>query len=388
MKYYNDLPEIENCDIVVGIPSFNNAETIAYVAEQAARGITELGLKGTVVNSDGGSNDGTREAFMKANTLNIPKHSLVYKGIPGKGSAIRALFEFAHKANAKVFVMLDSDLRSVKPWWIERLANPILSGKTSYVTPLYVRHKYDGTITNNICYPLISVLFGKKIRQPIGGDFGVGKELIDVYLSKNVWETDVAKFGIDIWMSVTAVVESSKKPVQAALGAKVHDVKDPGKHLVGMFLQVVRTLFDLVALHLDKLDKFNEIEQTDVYGSQVQEKVEEIVIDLENLKNRAKQNLAERLHSLDYIPKAITGKILSTGKLTAEEWAEVVFESLVLYRKNKDEDIVMNLLPFYFARVAGFVEETFDLTSEQAEKVIEAQLEVFKTKKTEYAKRW
>ena len=158
MRYHNDLPDLGKFDIVVGIPSFNNATTIAHVARTAAMGIKNLGLKGLIANSDGGSKDGTVEAFLKSDTFDVTKVSIQYEGIPGKGSAVRALFEIAHKTKAKVFIMLDSDLRSVEPWWIERLSGPILEGRTHYVAPLYLRHKYDGTITNNVCYPLTSAL--------------------------------------------------------------------------------------------------------------------------------------------------------------------------------------------------------------------------------------
>ena len=41
------------------------------------------------------------------------------------------------------------------------------------MAPLYARYKYDGTITNTVTYPLTRALYGHRIRQPIGGDFGV-----------------------------------------------------------------------------------------------------------------------------------------------------------------------------------------------------------------------
>ncbi len=380
MKYFNDIPEVEKCDIVIGIPSFNNADTIGFVASQSAKGIIDLGLKGTLVNSDGGSTDGTVNAFLNVDTFGVPKYSLVYKGIPGKGSAIRALFEFAHKAEAKVFVMLDSDLRSVAPWWVERLAKPILEGRTNYVTPMYVRYKYDGTITNNICYPLVSVLYGKKVRQPIGGDFGVGKELIDIYVSKDVWETNIAKFGIDIWMTVTAILESNKKPLQSALGAKIHDVKDPGKHLEGMFIQVVQTLFELIANDVERLKEVKEIESVEIYGEQLDVEVEEIKIDLPGLKKRAKETLLEK-GKPEYLNSSIVEKVLGKGTLSASEWVETVYDSINEYKKKRDPMVVSKLLPFYFARVAGFVEETKDISTSEAEKHIEDQLRTFSEKK-------
>ncbi|MGJ8455691.1 glycosyltransferase family 2 protein [Pseudothermotoga sp. U03pept] len=391
MEYYNDLPEdLENCEIVVGIPSFNNAQTIAHVAKVAAEGITNLGLKGLIANSDGGSTDGTIERFLSVQTEPVRKFSIRYKGFSGKGSAVRALFEIAHRVKAKVFIMLDSDLRSVEPWWIERLAKPILDGKTQYIAPLYLRHKYDGTITNNICYPLTCALYGVKVRQPIGGDFGVGRELFEVYLEKpaSVWQTNVAKFGIDIWMSTIAINESSKRPMQAALGAKVHDVKDPGKHLQGMFIQVVQTLFDLMIEYESRWKAVEELTATEVYGEQPTQHVEEIVVDLKALKERAKNELKEKAEDLHFVSKQIVEGVINTGTIQPIDWVETVYSAALEYKKTRKEETVLKLLPFYFARVADFVEKTKDMSSEEAERLIEEQLELFRDRKKEFLKRW
>ena len=87
---------------------------------------------------------------------------------------------------------------------------------------------------------------GLRLRQPIGGEFGFGPELARDFLDGtafggNVWETDIARFGIDIYMTTTALVRR-KRIAQAFLGAKIHDPKDPGADLAPMFTQVVGTL--------------------------------------------------------------------------------------------------------------------------------------------------
>ncbi len=390
MRYCNDIPDdLGVYDIVVGIPSFNNPDTIGHVAQTAARGIEDLGLRGLIANSDGGSTDNTVDAFLKSDTFGLPKISIRYKGVPGKGSAVRALFEIAHKTKAKVFIMLDSDLRSVEPWWVERLARPILEEKTDYVTPFYLRHKYDGTITNNICYPLTSALYGLKIRQPIGGDFAVGERLIEIYLGKpeRVWQTNVAKFGIDIWMTTTAINESERLPIQAALGAKVHDVKDPGKHLQGMFIQVVQTLFDLMIEYQGRWKSVTTLEGVEIYGDRPSQFVEEIVVDLNGLKERAKNTLKERLVGIT-VRQEIAESVLKMGTINAQDWVEVVYDFALKYREKNDQEIILDLLPFYFARVADFVERTRDMDSIEAEKIINEQLEIFHQQKDRLAKRW
>ena len=373
--------------VIVGIPSFNNSETISFVAQMAAEGINDFfQSNGIIVNSDGGSSDDTKEVFMKTNTNKVPKISFDYIGLPGKGTAMLSILELAKFVNAEAVVFLDSDLKSIKPWWIERLTAPIINGYSDFVTPFYIRHKYDGTITNQVCYPLITSLFGKEIRQPIGGDFGVGKEMIDIYLTKakNCSQTDVARFGIDIWLTTNAIVHSNKKIYQASLGAKIHDPKDPGADLVPMFMQVVGTLFNLLIeySYIWKKNINNKIiEKTPIYGEILEIQPEPVYINVENLKTNLKKGLNNQLtkelalNYFDYISK--------NGKISLEMWVDILFNAIVRYSKTKDMNIIESIVPLYFGRVADFVETTQKMDEREAENLIGNQIYLFLEKKAE-----
>src|SRR5439155_7550880 len=222
---------IGRADLLVGIPSFRNAATIGHVASSVSRGLREHFGDANValVNADGGSQDGTPDRVVEA-ADGIPVAVGRYVGPPGKGSAFRAIFECAGTLEARACAVVDSDLRSITPEWVARLLGPIVAKRADYVTPLYARHKYDGTITNSIAYPLTRALYGLRIRQPIGGEFGFHADPARAYLAQPVWDTDVARFGIDIFMTTTAVARHARV-VQAFLGAKVHDPKDPAADL-------------------------------------------------------------------------------------------------------------------------------------------------------------
>src|SRR5216117_2303072 len=239
----------ERADIVVGIPSFRNAATIGHVTEAAAEGLRRNfpNMRAVIVNADGGSEDGTRDR-VRASADGVPIVTGRYQGQSGKGSAFRAIFEAVTLLGARACAVVDSDLRSITPEWIARLVGPIVRGEADYVTPLYARHKHDGTITNTIAYPLTRALYVARVRQPIGGEFGFGADLARVYLAEPVWESDVAKFGIDIFMTTTALARGVRV-AQAFLGAKVHDPKDPGADLGPMFSQVVGTILRLTDRH-------------------------------------------------------------------------------------------------------------------------------------------
>src|SRR5205809_5792122 len=184
----------ERADIVVGIPSFRNAATIGHVTEAASEGLRRNfpEMRAVIVNADGGSEDGTPDR-VRASADGIPTIAGRYQGRSGKGSAFRAIFEAVSLLNAKACAVVDSDLRSITPEWIARLLGPVVSGNAGYVTPLYARHKHDGTITNTVAYPLTRALYGARVRQPIGGEFGFAAELAHVWPGEPVWGPDVGR---------------------------------------------------------------------------------------------------------------------------------------------------------------------------------------------------
>ncbi len=133
------------------------------------------------------------------------------------------------------------------------------------MAPLYARYKYDGTITNTVTYPLTRALYGHRIRQPIGGDFGVSGDLVRHYLTLDDWTADVSKFGIDIWMTTSAIA-GGFAVCQTRLGAKIHDPKDPGSDLGPMFRQVVGTILRLASKHAEHWMEIKGSHDVPAYG--------------------------------------------------------------------------------------------------------------------------
>jgi len=195
------IEEIDSADILIGIPCFNNEKTIAHVIQMVTHGLAKYykNQRSVIFIADGGSTDDTREA---ARDFEIKpwqeKIVSIYRGPGGKGTALRSLFEAADRLDVRVCAMVDSDLRSITADWVQYLLDPVLERGYQFVAPVYMRHKYDGTITNNIVYNLTRALYGKQIRQPIGGDFALSRDVAKFYTEQDVWTTDVARFGIDI----------------------------------------------------------------------------------------------------------------------------------------------------------------------------------------------
>ncbi|MBA4372148.1 MAG: glycosyl transferase family 2 [Thermodesulfovibrio sp.] len=397
-------------DIVVGIPSYNNARTIGHVVSAVDAGLAKYfpDKKAVIVNSDGGSKDGTSEivknAVIDRNAL-LLKHPLSmahrittpYHGIPGKGSAIRTIFTNAVDMGADACAIVDSDLRSITPEWIELLLKPVLSGTFDFVAPLYARHKFDGTITNSIVYPMTRALYGKKIRQPIGGEFGFSRRLMEHYLNQDVWGTDVARFGIDIWMTTEAIANGFNI-CQAFLGAKIHDPKDPGSDLSDMLVQVVGSLFELTERHYDVWKTINSVEEVETFGFKYYVALDHIKVDV----SRMLRTFREGLKNLQEIWIEIIGsgdfnelRMQSAAadaefRFSPELWARIVYDFALAYKKRKlpPQQLIKSLMPLYLGKTASFVMDVDDKSQTEAEAEIEKLCLQFEKTKYHLANGW
>jgi glucosylglycerate synthase len=441
----DQIARLGKADIMVGIPSFKNAATIGYVVRAAQAGLVQYfpDLRPVVVNSDAGSPDGTGRVVIETEPpdyveqilLTRPNHklervSLTYPeidGVGGKGAALRTIFEIAAALDVQALVVVDSDLRSIVPEWIELLSGPILKGGYDFVAPLYARYKYDGTITNTVTYPLTRALYGHRIRQPIGGDFGVSGDLVRHYLSLEDWTDDVSKFGIDIWMTTSALT-GGFAVCQTRLGAKIHDPKDPGADLGPMFRQVVGTILRLAVqnaetwlpirgshsvpaygfermidpppLEVNTLRLLSEFHAgsltlAEMWGSMLSPDSLETVMDLAAEAGRLGDSARARL--------GIGGDVASTRATTLEmaeavssfhfpddAWARVIYDLVVTARNPKHplESLVASLVPIYFGRVGSFVIENRHITTDQAEDRVERQAREFELLKPYLVQRW
>ncbi len=405
------LGKIGAADIIVGIPSFNNARTIGHVVRAVQAGLAKYfpSYRAVIVNSDGGSSDGTTEVVQNASIEDfsaillhhrvepISKIAFPYEGIPGKGSAFRSIFEIARTLDAKACVVVDSDLRSITPEWIELLVKPVLHVGFDYVTPLYHRHKFDGTITNSIVYPLTRALYGKRVRQPIGGDFGFSGRLAQFYLTKDVWQSDVARFGIDIWMTTTAIANGFKV-AQSFLGAKIHDAKDPGADLSSMLYQVVSATFDLMEGYANTWAPIRGSEPVPTFGFEYTVGLEHVNVNTARMLNLFREGMKNlREIWLEILGAGDFREVERLGALADSEfcfpiglWTRVIYDYAIAFHQKKlpAEHLIKSLTPLYLGKTASFILAAKDMEGPEAEAEIEKLCMEFENNKDYLVTSW
>ncbi|MGD6810757.1 MAG: hypothetical protein ACQCN3_13755 [Candidatus Bathyarchaeia archaeon] len=370
--------------------------TASYVISQVTKGLDTYfpHLRSVVFVSDGNSKDDTLNSVKK---INLPSEvkliPAIYIGTSGKGSAVRAIFEAARYLKVKSVALVDSDLRSITPDWMDMLITPTLNG-TDFVAPYYNRRKYDGTITNFLCYPVMRSLFGKDIRQPIGGDFGLSIGLVEKLLESPLWnkDADVCRFGIDIFETCTALANGFNIK-QALLGVKNHDAKDPSSQLASMFRQVMSTMFACIEHYEPVWKNIYGVTKTGFVGeanySEIPETVEvsfKATIDTYNANYNSFIDVYQAILNGNIINNFEALKQLETKPVvfSSEVWAKTVYSFIAAYHKTPPygrAKLVDALRVLWIGRVAAFLKDTWSQTRVESEAKIVAEAKVFENLK-------
>jgi len=357
------IEELDRIDVLVGIPCYNNEDTISHVVSAVGRGLKQHfgDQRCAILISDGGSLDDTRECAYSADIPEgVERRVSIYRGIAGKGTAFRAVFEAARSLNTRTVVVLDSDLRSITPEWLRLLASPVHEGEADFVAPLYRRFKYDGTITNNIVYPLTRALFGVRVAI--------------------CWEYRV---------------------VQVFLGTKIHSPKDPAADLSAMFCQVVSTIFYVAGEMSSRILKVAESQPVDVVGriSRIIP-VEPMEVNFQAMDNEFLDGIEQFdpmykqiLEGSNYEQlKEVASAYQANGRpaFSAAHWARVLYDFILVYQvwNRNRRRLVDMLVPLYFGRLAAYCRQVEPLEDFQVEEIVESQAQAFEQEKQYILDRW
>lgn len=230
---------------VVGIPARNEAATIGTVARTADAGLTKAFPEGVnvIVLAENGSVDDTAEQFLAASGR--ARQLVVRSGADGtgKGTNVFAIVDQALEVNADRVILLDADVRSTEPEWIELLAKAVDGDQPTLAVPMYRRNRFEANTTNHLASPLLAAVFGEHVQQPIGGEFAFNRAFME---RMRTWPRPASAYlyGIDIWLTANALREGHRV-VEVPLGRKLHN--SPFPKILWLPQQVLDSLFYVVS---------------------------------------------------------------------------------------------------------------------------------------------
>ena len=224
------IARLGSVDFVVGVASADHAATIGPVVQAAWQGLVQTfpGSRVALLHVDAGSRDDTAERALAA----VPSEFLVQAAVPANGasrlgaappaadaSALQMIFALATALNARACAVVEPDITNITPDWVARLLVPVAEDRADYVAPYFTRHRFAGAITTSVVYPFVRALYGKRIRYPVAGEFACSPRLLQHYLGAKVWRSELARLGIEVWLTTQAIVGGFRL-AQAELGVK------------------------------------------------------------------------------------------------------------------------------------------------------------------------
>lgn len=382
--------KIKKADIIVGIPSYNEADNIAFVVKQVDHGLKKYfpNKSSVIVNIDNNSPDRTKEVFLKVKT-SIPKiYISTSSGTKGKGNNFYNLFKLIKKFSSKINITVDADLKSIKPEWIKKMATPIRKGY-DFALPIYRRNKRDALITNHFCYPLLYGLLGCNVSQPIGGDFAFSLEMAQHWLSKK-WSANVYQFGIDIFMTVEAILNDFKV-CQINLHRKAHQPTRLGVN--SMFFEIADVLFNQL-ISYKRFWRNQRIKRPRIFYRRPKERPQPLRFDPQRFQDifhlgfQAHERIIKRVLSPENYQ--LLKKIHQSRKprIGPDLWSKIVYDFLDAYQNfSNKKKLIEALEVIAFGRFFSYIKLTNKMNFKQAaEKVID-QVKVFQKNKSYLTKK-
>lgn len=394
-------------EIAVAVLTYNNAATIEGVgaAVHAALDARPNGMAGVLVNVDVGSSDGTPEALARAGAAVLlarvaapvtERAQVPFHGVPGRAEAVRTALTLSRRVGARVLVFVEADLVSLSPEWIDRLARPVWEAKADFVAPAYARHRYDGTVTNLLLSPLVRTLYGRRLRQPLGGQQALSARLVEHLLVHPQW-TWSGRDVVDLWMVGTAIADGFAV-WETWLGRRRIESRTRSTDLPAMIAQTLGAVFTVMDRHQDLWREVHGSEPVPALGEVVPTGTEAVTVDVERLLAGFRLGLRDLVPIWEHILAADTlGDVLSLTTESPERfrfpddlWARVVYDFALghHYAVVHREHLLRSLVPLYLGRTAAFVTATRARSGPATEAMIEGVGAAFERQKPYLTERW
>jgi hypothetical protein len=392
--FLRQLINVGEVDVLVGLPTYNNAKTIEPVVRAIQAGILKCfpSERVVIVNADGGSQDGTPELVTGASIDDVWRASKVYAlrtlhaistqyaRTPEPGTALRTILAAADLLRAQVCAVVSPDSTTIDPDWLQRLVHPVYREHFDMVLPIYRRQKFEGILIRNLLYPMTRAVYGSRVREPYAAEFAISGRLATDFLSNDVWNDDWGRTGAEIRLTIAAIA-GKYRLCQTFVGSKP-PADRAATDLVDAMRRTVGALFSSLD---DKFSFWSSVagsEPVATVGAESEIPREPVQVDRERLREMFASGVVQLEPVFRSILSAATlselQKIaaLESGEFNypPEVWVKTVLEFAASYHKSviSRDHIIQALVPLYRGRTLAFLLENEGDQGENMEKNVES----------------
>ena len=391
--FLRQLINVGEVDILVGLPTHNNAKTVGSIVHAIQSGI----LRGfpreraVIINADGGSRDGTPELVTgvsiddvrPASNLHALRtlHSIStrYPSSPASGFALRTILAAAELLRAKACVVMSPESANIEPEWLSKLLGPIYRDGFDLVTPTYRRHKFEGLLITNLLYPMTRALYGLRIREAYSPEFGFSGRLGSEFLGQHVWSNGTDGAGAEVRLTLAAIT-GKFRICQSFLGEKIH-IERHAADLVPALRQTAGALFSVLEPDFPVWSVVTGSQPTPTIGADQEVLLEPLRVNRKRLREMFSTGIAELGSVFQSILSPATlaelQRIAGLGEeefhYPAELWVRTVYEFAASYQKSviSRDHIIQALAPLFRGRAFTFLMENRTASADDVESNIE-----------------
>lgn len=406
-----DLMAVGQVDVLVGIPTLNNAATVRQVVQAVNAAFVRYFPRDRTVllNSDGGSTDETPAIVRNmsaddAGTVTVSHQlrtthriSAPYHGLPGKGNALRQILTVADLTQARAVAVLDADVTTVTPEWIAALVRPVKDQQFDYVAPIYARHPADGPLISQVVRPLMRAAYGWQVQEPLAAEFGCSSRFFTHCLEQDIWESDLSRYGIDLWFTGEALSRGFRC-CQAPLGPRLLSSTPDRPGLSQVFQQVVGAAFDCLDLHAGYWLAREASESLPIVGSGLAGRADATGVDGARLTQSFCADLRNLQGVLESILRPQTLATLNEAaagdceqlRFSDELWVATVYDFLMAHHRGvmRHEHIAQALIPLYLGRTGSFLMQYAAADPAEVTAALESLCVQFERSKPDLVERW
>ncbi|MFQ5575864.1 MAG: hypothetical protein ACE5G8_02620, partial [Anaerolineae bacterium] len=348
---------------------------------------------------DAGFRANTRQAVQAVALPNTPVVSGRYNGVLGHGAAVSAILHGALQVKARTIIILDGSTRSITPEWIPALATLVLNRQADLVKPRYDHPLPDGGVNDLLYFPFTRAMWGVSLRHPTATDYAISAKLARAVLAHDVWQTEVNRFGFDIWLATVAITDGWRL-AQAALGSKQTVRQPSGTRGLTIFKESIGTMLRQVYVRQKCRPAAGQIRSTPVFTRFAPQGnlsltppndctgyIESLALGWMEYRSLWKRvMLPETLAVVEHLASLPVEQFYFPPNL----WAKIAYDFAVVYNKGeRDPDtIAIALYPLYLGRLASFWSEVAGLTAVGRAGTVAAQAAEFEALLPYFEYRW
>jgi hypothetical protein len=392
--FLSQLIDVGEVDILVGLPTHNNAKTIGPIVQAIQGGILRWfpRERAVIINADGGSRDGTPELVTgvaiddvrPASNLQALRtlHSIStkYANSPESQVAFRTILAAAELLRAKACVVISPESTNIEPEWIFKLLRPIYHDGFDLLTPTYRRHKFEGLLITNLLYPMTRALYGLRIREGYPPEFGFSGRFGSQFLAQNSWSDGAAGAGVELRFTLAAIT-GKYRICQSFLGEKSH-IERHATDLVPVLRQTAGTLFSAMEPDFAVWSVVAGSQPVPTTGVDQQLHMDQLRVNRKRLREMFTTGVAE-LESvfLSILSPSTLVELQTIARMGEDEfrypadlWVRTVYEFAASYQKAviSRDHIIQALAPLFRGRVSAFLMENQNASAEEVENNIES----------------